>query len=50
MTTISWLTLFKEIIVIYSVNYTKHIINTLCGQNGCYWMLQQVVHIVTTVF
>jgi hypothetical protein len=33
MTTINWLTLFKEIIVVYTENRTKHI-NTLCGQNA----------------
>jgi hypothetical protein len=32
ITKINWLTLFKEIIAVYSENHTKHI-NTLCGQN-----------------
>jgi hypothetical protein len=31
ITDINWLTLFKEIIAVYSVNHTKPI-NTLCGQ------------------
>jgi hypothetical protein len=33
ITKINWLTLFKEIIAVYSENNTKHI-NTLCGQNA----------------
>jgi hypothetical protein len=33
MTTINWLTLFKEIIAAYPENHTKPI-NTLCGQNA----------------
>jgi hypothetical protein len=33
MTTINWLTLFKEIIAFYCENRTKPI-NTLCGQNA----------------
>jgi hypothetical protein len=33
ITTINWLTLFKEIIAVYSENHTKHI-NTLCEQNA----------------
>jgi hypothetical protein len=32
MKTINWLTLFKEVIAVYSENHTKPI-NTLCGQN-----------------
>jgi hypothetical protein len=32
MTTINWLMLFKEIIAVYSENYTK-LINTISGQN-----------------
>jgi hypothetical protein len=32
ITKINWLTLFKEIIAVYSENHTKHI-NRLCGQN-----------------
>jgi hypothetical protein len=32
ITKINWLTLFKEIIPVYTENYTKHI-NTFCGQN-----------------
>jgi hypothetical protein len=32
ITTINWLTLFKEIIAVYSENHMKHI-NALCGQN-----------------
>jgi hypothetical protein len=33
MMVIGWLTLFREITVVYSENHTKHI-NTLCGQNA----------------
>jgi hypothetical protein len=33
MTTISWLTLFREIITVYSENHKKHM-NTLCVQNA----------------
>jgi uracil DNA glycosylase len=33
ITKINWLTLFKEIIAVYSENHTKHI-NALCGQNA----------------
>jgi hypothetical protein len=33
ITKINWLTLFREIIAVYSENNTKHI-NTLCGQNA----------------
>jgi hypothetical protein len=32
MTTINWLTLFRETVAVYSENHKKHI-NTLCGQN-----------------
>jgi hypothetical protein len=38
---------FGEIIAVYSENHTKHIY-TLCGQNTDYWLLKEVVHIVTT--
>jgi hypothetical protein len=31
ITKINWLTLFKEIIAVYSENHTKHI-NTLCAK------------------
>jgi lipoate-protein ligase B len=33
MTTINWLTLFREIIAVYSENHTKHM-NTICEQNA----------------
>jgi hypothetical protein len=33
MTTINWLMLFTEIIVVYFANHKKHI-NTLCPQNA----------------
>jgi uncharacterized protein YktB (UPF0637 family) len=33
ITKINWLTLFKEIIAVYTENYTEPI-NTLCGQNA----------------
>jgi hypothetical protein len=33
ITNINWLTLFKEIIAVYTENHTKHI-NTFCGQNA----------------
>jgi hypothetical protein len=33
MTTINWLTLYKEIITVYYENHTKHI-NTPCGNNA----------------
>jgi hypothetical protein len=33
MTTINWLTQFREIIAVYSENHTKHI-NTLSRQNS----------------
>jgi hypothetical protein len=33
ITKINWVTLFKEILAVYSENHTKHI-NTLCGQNA----------------
>jgi hypothetical protein len=33
ITNINWLTLFKEIIAVYSENHTKPI-NTLCGQDA----------------
>jgi hypothetical protein len=33
MTNISWLTLFREIIAVYSENHMKFI-NTLCWQNA----------------
>jgi hypothetical protein len=33
ITKINWLTLFKEIIAVYTENHMKHI-NTLCGQNS----------------
>jgi hypothetical protein len=38
ITKINWLTLFKEIIAVYSVNHTKHI-NT--NWKSC-WLLKQV--------
>ena len=39
--------LFREIIVVCSEIHIKHI-NTLCGQNVEFGMLNQMVHIVTT--
>ena len=39
--------LYKEITAVCSQIYTKHA-NTLCGQNVELWMLNLVVHIVTT--
>jgi lipoate-protein ligase B len=33
ITKINWLTLFKEIIAVYTENHTKHI-NKLCGKNA----------------
>jgi hypothetical protein len=33
ITKINWLTLFKEVIAVYSENHTKPI-NVLCGQNA----------------
>jgi hypothetical protein len=42
MTTISWLTLFREIIAVYCENHTKHI-NTLVG----YVLLKLVLYAVT---
>jgi hypothetical protein len=33
MTTIDWLTLFKDTIAVYSENHTQPA-NTLCGQNA----------------
>jgi hypothetical protein len=39
--------LYREIIAVYSRIHTKHV-NTLCGQNVELWMLNLVVHIVTT--
>jgi hypothetical protein len=47
ITKINWLTLFKEIIAVYSENYTKHI-NTLCGKMQNRWLLNQVVLTITT--
>jgi len=35
ITTINWLTLFKEIIAVYSENHTKHK-KTKCRAIGCY--------------
>jgi non-ribosomal peptide synthetase component E (peptide arylation enzyme) len=46
-----WFILFREIIAVYSENHTKRI-NIFYGQNAelRYWMLKQVVHIVTIGF
>ena len=42
--------LYSEIIAGSSEIHTKHV-STLCGQNtGLFCMLEQVVHIVTTLF
>jgi hypothetical protein len=40
MTKISWLTLFKEIIAVYSEKYTKHI-NTLWAKCGMFKELKK---------
>jgi hypothetical protein len=40
--------LFRETVAVYSENHTEHI-NTLRGQDSEFWMLEQVVHIVTIV-
>jgi hypothetical protein len=48
MTTIDWLTLFKEMIAVCSENRTKPM-NTLCEQNAKLLNFKQVVDIVTTV-
>jgi hypothetical protein len=47
VTKINWLTLFKEIIAVYSENYLQHI-STLCGQNTELLHVKQVVYKVTT--
>jgi hypothetical protein len=39
--------LFRETVAVYCENHTEHI-NTLCGHNAEFLMLNQVVHIVTT--
>jgi hypothetical protein len=44
VTGMNWLTLFKEIIVVYSENYTKH--KTFSGQYA-QLLLKQLVHSVT---
>jgi hypothetical protein len=41
---INWLTLFKEVIAVYSENHTRPI-NTKCRS---YWLLKQAGHIITT--
>jgi hypothetical protein len=43
ITKINWLTLFKEIIAVYSENHTKHKYKL-----QTYWLLKQVLRIVTT--
>jgi hypothetical protein len=43
ITIINWLMLFKEIIPLHSKNHMKPI-----GTKCSYWLLKQVVHIVTT--
>jgi hypothetical protein len=48
ITKINWLTLFKEIIAVYSENRTKPI-NKTVGEKQNYWLLKQVVHILTSV-
>jgi hypothetical protein len=45
----SRLMLFGEIIAVYCENHTEHT-NTLCGQNAEFWILKQMVHIVTNGF
>jgi hypothetical protein len=47
ITKINWLTLFWEIIAVYSENHTKYIY-TLCGQNAELLIVKAVVHIGTT--
>ena len=44
---ISLLMLFREAVCVYCVKNTKHV-NTLCGQKQRVWMVNLVVHIVTT--
>jgi hypothetical protein len=39
--------LYREIIVVCSQIHAKHI-NTLCGQNVEFWVLNLVVHMLTT--
>jgi isocitrate/isopropylmalate dehydrogenase len=48
MTTISWLTLFKEIIAVYSESQMKHI-NTLCGQDAEQYKHTKIVYVDKTV-
>jgi hypothetical protein len=43
ITKINWLTLFKEIIAVYSENYTK----AHKYKMQRYWLLKQVGHVVT---
>jgi hypothetical protein len=46
---ISWLILFTEINAVYSDNYVKPIIIYNVGKMHCYLMLNDVVHMGTTV-
>jgi hypothetical protein len=48
MITINWLTLFKEIIAVYSENHKKPI-NALCGQNAVIQYIQVRKGLVTAV-
>jgi hypothetical protein len=43
ITKINWLTLFKEIIAVYTESYETH-----SYKMQSYWLLKQVGHIVTT--
>jgi hypothetical protein len=45
VTKINWLTLFKELIPAYTDNHTKH-----KHKVQSYWLLNQVVHIITFEF
>jgi hypothetical protein len=47
MTKINWLTLFKEIIAVYSENHMKQIMHSV-GKIQIYRMPKQVLRIVTT--
>jgi hypothetical protein len=47
MTTINWLTLFKEIITVYSENHTKPL-NTLCWSNEEIQIVKTVVKLVSS--
>jgi hypothetical protein len=49
VTEANWLMLLGETVAVYCENHTEHT-NTVCGWNAGFFILKEVVHIVTIGF